>query len=153
PALAFFRSQLAVLWQDDDNHLNLKFAPEPLSSGGDFALGNRIGLGESLAGNASPGLATGGGRLWAAWIDDDDHIFIKSSTNGTDWSAPAPVNESSTDDGTPALTFGNGQLYLAWTGTDDDNHVNVKRISVLKDGVIGPHPAINLSERSSDDAG
>ena len=151
PAVAFFLGQISVLWQDDDNHLHLKFAPPP-PTGGVFALGSRIDLGESLAGSTSPGLAFGSGRLYASWIDDDNRIFIKSF-DGVNWGGRVPTNERSPDDGTPALAFGSGRLYLAWTGTDDDNHVGIKSFTALPDGNLTPLAKTTLPERSSDDAG
>ncbi|HEY1263805.1 MAG TPA: hypothetical protein VGF06_09790 [Terriglobales bacterium] len=156
PGLAFGFGRIIIVWQDDDNHEHLMFAPPP---GNSLNFSGKVDRTDTLGGSAAPALALGKDPsgtvdvLYLAWIDEDDSkIYVRTSFDGVGWSERIFLGETSMDDGTPAIAFGNGRLYVAWTD-DDDNNIHVKSFVPQPGGALLAGSNVKLNEHSSDDAG
>ncbi len=122
PALAVFNGRLYLGWTDTNGYLNVASSANGTSFSTKVTLSDMSDL--SLGGkdvDLSPALAAFDGRLYIAWTGFHTHLNVASSANGTTFSNPVTLDETS--DASPALTVEQpavkGQppcLVIGWTG-------------------------------------
>jgi outer membrane protein assembly factor BamB len=76
----------------------------------------------------SPALASGNGRTFLAWTENDsrnvNRVYLRSTADSKHWSGDKSLIPDSASFSGPALAFGNGRLFAAWT--DKDKNVVVR---------------------------
>lgn len=152
PALAFHNGALFVAWKGQDNdNLNVARVQGTALMGIDGVEGTEQKVILPATSEASPAIASHGGRLFIAWrgsgneqlnlafSDDDGRSFKGTTTLGDE------------SDFAPALASHNGRLYLAWTGLDDG--LNVAKVTLFGNtaggfGIEGLEGKVTLGETS-----
>lgn len=68
-------------------------------------------------------VAFGNDRLFLAWQDPQEELYVVSSDDGEVFTNRHGLGEKSENSTRPAITYGNGKVYLAWI--DPENRVNI----------------------------
>ena len=84
---------------------------------------NRVHVSDQLGleDTGPPAMTTFNGRVWMAWIAEDNHIAFLSSADGVNWSRG--ITHARNIDSIPALAVHNGRMYIAYQG--DGNQLTV----------------------------
>ncbi len=74
---------------------------------------------------ASPALYTFGNQLYALWVAKDNigHLTIAQSSNGTSFTTPIALTDTTTYGYAAQMTSFQGHLYLAWFSSNGNNQV------------------------------
>jgi hypothetical protein len=153
PVLAAHGDRLFMAWKGSGNdHLNVGkvLVTTLLGIDGVEGVEEVVTLGDTT--DASPALASHGGRLFLAWRGSgNENLNLAYSTDGgRTFAGHTTLGETS--DHSPALVSHGGRLLLAWTG--EDEHLNVARVRLIGDtscgfGFDGLEGKVVLGETSS----
>jgi len=149
PALAWGDNRLLLLWQRESNKLYVRTSATNAAS-----FTERVQFGGKVPSDATPGIAYGNGRAFAAWIrKKNNKIGMKSSVNsGGTWTNETTFSFGSHDDGTAAVTFSAGLLFLA-RATSDERRVRVASLGINASGDVWVAQDFDLGVRCCDHTG